>query len=129
MFVGTDPQIVLLMGDRAELPCRVERVVGLVTWSRGFSPSTADILVRYKFYDNVWTKVGWGYDTGLYDIHTNFSLVINNVVVDDDDGYFFCEILDWETGRNFWNKTDVIVYGMCQNYNIMIIQYHHTCCL
>ena len=118
--MGTDVHIVLEMGDRAELPCRVERVVGLVTWSRGFSPSTADILVRYKFYDNVWTKVGWGYDTGLYDIHTNFSLVINSVMVDDDDGYFFCEILDRETGLNFWNTTDVIVYGVYPNKTILI---------
>ena len=32
-------------------------------------------------------------------------------MIADDDGYFFCEILDLETGRNFWNRTDVIVYG------------------
>ena len=32
-------------------------------------------------------------------------------MIADDDGYFFCEILDLETGQNFWNTTDVLVYG------------------
>ena len=101
----------LQKGSRGLLPCRVDRGVGLVTWSQGYSPSTAEILLRYKLYNDKWTKGGDGYDSGLYDIHANFSLVIKNVMIADDDGYFFCEILDLETGQNFWNTTDVLVYG------------------
>ena len=111
VYVSTDKEIVLEKGSQGILPCRVERDVGLVTWSQGYTPSTAEILLRYKFYNKKWTKGGDGFDNELYDIHTNFSLVIKNVRISDDDGYFFCEILDIETGRNFWNNTDVIVYG------------------
>ena len=111
-YVSMEEKAVFQKGAQGVLPCRVDRAVGLVTWSQGDTPSTAEILLRYKFYNGEWSKGGAGYASELYDIQSNFSLTIKNVRIDDDDAYFFCEILDLETGRNFWNKTDVIVYGM-----------------
>ena len=110
VFVDTDRQAKLLRGDRGMLPCRVQREVNTVTWSKGLTPQTAQTLVIYKHYNNEWSKFGPGYNGGLYDIHVNFSLVIHNVTI-QDNGSFFCEILDKVIGQNYWNVTDVLVYG------------------
>ena len=110
VFVDTDKHIALLKGSRGQLPCRVTRQVDSITWSKGQTFVSARLLLVYQFYEGKWSKIGSGYTDGLYDIETNFSLVINNVEI-QDEGFFFCEILDRETGRSFVNQTELDVFG------------------
>ena len=110
MLVGTDPQVIVRKGTRGVLPCRVEREVNAVTWSRGPSDTTAAILVIQRIVSKEWITEGPGYLTGEYDMEDDYSLIIDDVGVEDNDD-FFCAILDKDTGRNFVNKTSVMVYG------------------
>ena len=110
VLVDTDQQVRLLMGSQGMLPCRVEREVARVTWSKGIQLQTAKILLVYQHHDNMWMKAGYGYAEGIYDVKANFSLIINDVMM-KHDGYYFCEILDVDTGRSFSNKTRVEVFG------------------
>ena len=61
---------------------------------------------------NVQTEEKGGDGYSQYDIRNNFSLVINEVRVEDNDN-FFCEISEFETGDNFYNRTNVVVLGEC----------------
>ena len=112
-IVGTAPDIHLEKGTRGTLPCKLERDVAMVSWSRGQSPKTADILIMLSLY-NEWRKAGPGYIEGLFDVDTNFSLIIWDVSV-EDQGDYFCEVLDLNTGRSFWNSTVVSVFGKSEN--------------
>ena len=81
--------------------------------SRGVKASNyrqTKILLVYQHHDNMWMKAGYGYAEGIYDVEANFSLIINDVMI-ENDGYYFCEILDVDTGRSFANKTRVEVFG------------------
>ena len=109
-LVGTDPLATLRMGSRGVLPCRIDREVNAVTWSRGRSETTAEILVILRIFNKQWVKEGPGYSTKKYDMDDENSLIIESVEVEDDED-FFCAILDKDTGRNFVNKTRVTVYG------------------
>ena len=56
-------------------------------------------------------KGGDGYYSRQYDMLDNFTLVINEVRVEDNDN-FFCEISELGTGAVFYNRTIVEVLGM-----------------
>ena len=110
-YVGTEPVVILKKGSRGLLPCKVDRDVGAIYWHRGTSQlTTATLLVAFQYYKGEWQKTGQGFLDGLFDIYDNFTLVIKEVTVEDND-YFFCEILDLDTGTTFTNQTSVEVFG------------------
>ena len=108
--VGTDHEILVAKGAPAVLPCRVENKVASVTWSKGAQLDSAEIIVIYQDLKEGWVKEIYGDIEGLYDIESNFSLIINEVMI-DHDGFFFCEVLDVASGRSIANQTYVKVYG------------------
>ena len=109
--MDTDEHVTLENGIRGEVPCRVTRQVDSITWSKGPNFAASQRLLVFQFYNNEWSKLGSGYTEGLYDIEANFSLVINDVKIQDDGFFFFCEILDRDTGQSFANKTELDVIG------------------
>ena len=111
-YVGTEPVVALEKGSRGLLPCKVDRDVNAVYWHKG--PSQSTLLVVFQYFKEEWQKIGQGIDEGLYDIYDNFTLVIKEVAVEDND-YFFCEILDRESGNTFTNQTSVRVFGKYNN--------------
>ena len=118
VFVSMDPHITLQNGDKGALPCRVDRQVHSVTWSKGHVVQTADVLLLMQFDDKGSRKAGQGYVDGLYDIDANFTLFIHHVNV-TNNGLYFCEILDLESGQNYLNYTDVNVFGMLANRELL----------
>ena len=111
VIVSTDPEVVLQKGERGVLPCRVSREVGTVTWSRGPELTTADILITLQLpHNGEFIKAGQGYEDKLYDIDDNFSLIINEARI-YNNGNYFCDVLDLDSGRPITNNTNVIVFG------------------
>ena len=110
VIVDTDQHLTFQNGDRGELPCGVHRKVNSVTWSKGHTVQTADVLIFLRFDATGLRKTGQGYESGIYDIDSNYTLIVKSVDV-RNDGLYFCEILDWESGRTFVNQTDVAVFG------------------
>ena len=45
-----------------------------------------------------------------YDIDANFSLIIQNVTIDNEDVYY-CDVFDLDTGKVETNEIDVAVFG------------------
>ena len=114
--LGTKPEVILRKGTTAHLPCRVDRKIATLNWSKSPSPSSSkEVLIIFTFYKDVWTKEGPGYSDGSYNITSNFSLIINDVRI-EDNAHFFCEILDIDTGRNFINQTNVTVFGKSSKF-------------
>ena len=105
----TAARVTLQMGSRSLLPCRVNRDVAWVTWSKGPTPNTTYPVIVYQSTDDGWKKWGPGNGKG-YDVEENLSLVIQDVAI-DDAGYFSCEVLDRGTGLSFANQTGVDVFG------------------
>ena len=111
VIVSTDPEVVLQKGERGVLPCRVGREVGAVTWSRGPEITTADIVIALQLLPNgEFIKAGQGDDDELYDISDNFSLIIIESTI-DNNGNYFCDVLDLDSGQPIVNNTNVIVFG------------------
>ena len=107
--VITEPRVTLQMGSRGLLPCSFDREVAWITWSKGPTETTTYAVIVYESTKDGWKKWGPGYGKG-YDVEENFSLVIQDVAI-DDAGYFFCEVLDKGTSLSFVNQTDVNVFG------------------
>ena len=78
-----------------------------VHWYKGLPLS---VLISYGQASGSWGKGGPGYDSGLYDIHSNFSLIINSVSVEDND-HFMCELVVRGNLDPFENSTNVTVFG------------------
>ena len=55
-------------------------------------------------------KVEMDTQVGSYDIDDYYSLIIENVTV-EDNGRFFCEMVTLDTNENFNNETNVLVFG------------------
>ena len=108
-IVHTKAEIVLRKGSQGVLPCRAEKEAAALYWYKGPTLKTATLLLLTLRYENVWEKEITAEFRGLYDINDNFSLVINSTRIHDND-YFFCDILDPESGT-FSNKTRVTVFG------------------
>ena len=111
-MVGTLPEVSLRKGTQGLLPCQVDQDVRLAVWSRGAEHQLPDPLVVLQYTDDGWNKSGDGYLEGAYDMDTNFSLIIKEVKVVDNNT-FFCDILTPE--EQLSNHTDVTVYGKIQN--------------
>ena len=97
-------------GDRAVLPCRVDRDVDTITWSKGPDLPTAPVLILIQFLNGNAFKDGQGYKDKLYDIDSNFSLIIYETTI-EHNGNYFCEILDRDSGRPISNNTNLSVFG------------------
>ena len=108
--VITEPHIVLEKGSTGLLPCKYERKVSAVTWTKGPSSSEAELLLIYDTFKSKWRKWGPGYEDGYYNITSNYSLVINSARIENNDRYY-CEVSDLESGFPIMNRTDVIVFG------------------
>ena len=63
---------------------------------------------------NVGERVGPGYDEGRFNISEDYSLVIEDVEI-EDEGRYFCEASDTKTGRNSLNYSDVTVFGKSED--------------
>ena len=88
--------------------------VTAVYWNKGPTYERADKIIEFYLDSNPGTRSGPGFDEGLYDITANFSLIIHNVEIQNEDRYY-CVVLgiDTDTGslRHLWNYTDVNVIG------------------
>ena len=107
----TERKVILQKGTRDILPCRVAEntTLAYVIWHKGSTFVTADLLVELYFLRGTPIKDGDGYTRGSYDIHDNYSLVIENVSVKDNE-YFFCEVVTL-SNEIYTNQTNVIVFG------------------
>ena len=108
--VGMEPYVSLQKGATGLLPCKYNDDVSAVTWSKGPAIIGADLLLVYDTFLQTWRTWGPGYDSGLYNVTNEFSLVINTAAIENNDRYF-CEVLDVATGRPFSNHTDVTIFG------------------
>ena len=109
-IVDTEAEIVLRKGSHGLLPCRVDKEVAGVYWSKGPTFRTSTLLLLMEFHDNTWKREIPEDSKQFYNINDNFSLVINRTRI-QDNGLFFCEILDLDTGTPFVNQTSVTVFG------------------
>ena len=109
-LVGTDREVVVQAGNTVVLPCRVDRDVATVSWSKGPDLPTAPVLVLAQFHNGNIIKDGKGYKDKLYDISSNFSLIINKAQI-GNNGKYFCEIFDLESGGPISNSTYLTVFG------------------
>ena len=118
--MDTEPEVVLQKDTRGVLPCRVNPSVdvGIVFWTRGQTLSTAQIVVTIGLLSETITKWGAGYEAGLYDIDDDFSLIIKNASL-EDNGNFFCEISEKGTGALSHNRTNVVVFGKWDIFDII----------
>ena len=107
-IVDTEPEVIMQKGTRGELPCRVDISVALLFWYKGPRLSGAQTIIIMDAQTK--QKEGDGYSSGHYDVGGNFSLIINEVNVEDNDN-FYCEISELETGSPFNNRTSVVVFG------------------
>ena len=118
--MDTEPEVVLQKDIRGLLPCRVNPSVdvGIVFWTRGQTLSTAEIVVSMGLFGERRTKSGTGYEAGLYNIDDDFSLIIKNASL-EDNGNFFCEISEKGTGALSHNRTNVVVFGKWDIFDII----------
>ena len=73
-------------------------------------------ILEYVLENGVWKKGGAGYDQGLYDIDANFSLLVQNISIGNEDVYY-CEIFNSETGKIETQQINVTVFGKYLKYH------------
>ena len=119
VFVGTEAQVILRRGSKGLLPCEVRGNIDYVLWKRGSSDESKAHQIIYTIYVldiNSWKISGPGYESGLYNITSNFSLVINNVEIDHEDTYI-CVIHEVTANVIVTNGTNAIVIGRFEEKN------------
>ena len=87
------------------LPCEVTVQTETIIWRKGSSP-----ILIYVLENGIWRKAGAGYDEGLYDINANFSLLMQNISIGNEDVYY-CDILNSETGKIETQLINATVFG------------------
>ena len=92
------------------LPCKYNDEVSEITWTKGPQIHDAAFLLVYEVLRGNWRIWGPGYDSGLYNVTNEFSLVINTIAIENTDRYF-CEVRDMATRTLFNNHTDVTIFG------------------
>ena len=107
--VRTHPRVALFKGSQGLLQCVIEGDFDAVQWNKGPNPTEAEILVVYDNLDDYWKKWGQGYQDGLYNINSDYSLVINTVGI-WDSGRYTCEVFFTNIGPRS-NHTDANVLG------------------
>ena len=94
-------------GSSTELPCGYDHEVNTVFWRKENS-SAVDAEQIATLYSNG-SRIGHpGFDTRRFDITSNYSLVINDVRL-EDEGLYFCQVLDSALDETFGNYTYVKV--------------------
>ena len=103
------PRVALQKGSRGLLPCEVQGAVDYVYWVKGPSPFGSRLLVSTTLEDGIWKK-GRAHESGQYDMALDFSLIISDVDIHNEDFYKctakFFHALDFLT-----NSTLVSVVG------------------
>ena len=103
--VANETRVLLQMGITGTLPCEVKVRTDTILWLKG---STG--ILRYVLENEVWRKHLTTDLEGSYDIDANFSLVIQNVTT-YNDGTYYCEVFDLDTGKVETDELNVVVYG------------------
>ena len=103
----------LQIGARGLLLCEVQGNVGYIHWRKGPISFNNPPLILFSPNVNGSNKEGPGYESGFYDVTEDFSLVINNVTIENEDTYI-CTVHDVTTKTLFSNETEVNVFGKYQ---------------
>ena len=112
VVVSTSPKLGLQEGEVGYIPCVVEQARKYTAhWKKGDTFDNATLLVNLDMYYNIGEKDGLAYEAGTLDISENNTLIIKNVTK-QDEGRYYCEVSDFETGTLHRNYTDVIVAGI-----------------
>ena len=111
MCSDTEATVLLKKGTMGQLPCEVEgeRTVVGVSWNKTTASSVPQNLIYIELRGNSWHKDGEGYLNGSFDINSNFSLIILSVKI-KDDGWYFCDIFDENSGKILTNSVNAMVY-------------------
>ena len=105
----TSSQAIVERGGSGRIPCSYQWPVESVTWSRGDSyDQRTDIVTLNLTYGKATS--GWGYDEGRFSVADDFSLLIEDIVV-EDEGMYFCTVTDSAVDTPRYNDTDVSVIG------------------
>ena len=88
------------------VPCQVDIRPRRVSWVTGAN----DTLVSMDLSRRVAERSGPVYEEGLFNITSEYSLLINDVKILHEDSYF-CEVTDFDTGHLFRNVTRLNVFG------------------
>ena len=87
-----------------------------VYWKKGNTSNTAVYVVILDLQKNKGRRSGTGYEEGRFDMTDNYTLVINDVMI-KDEGRYFCQVSDDESGTLIRNYTDVQVIGKFEENN------------
>ena len=107
--VGTEYEVLLAKGSRGIIPCDVDTddTIATVDWRKGSAEAQPSITLAN--FDGTWGVDGPRYVDGSYDMDLDFSLIIKNVSVEDNND-FFCRVLLISSGFMRFNQTIVSVY-------------------
>ncbi|XP_072166176.1 uncharacterized protein [Diadema setosum] len=107
-FEDVVSSVELIAGERGVVPCRVTTQTALgVFWIKAGDPPNVYLTILH-LESSPGLKSGQGYEAGLYDISNNFSLIIKDVQF-EDEGQYFCDILDFATTAITRRTTNVYV--------------------
>ena len=98
-------------GSRGLLPCDVQGAVDYVDWVKGPSTFGSTPLVSITLEDGVWKKRRT-HESGQYDITSDFSLIIRDVDIHNEDVYT-CMVKVLHALDFITNTTHVNVLGRC----------------
>ena len=91
------------------LPCKIGRTLSTtVYW--GIGPNASNVHNIVAYFPAIGKRFGPGYKSGLFNVSDHYSLIINNVRI-EDEGNYFCEVFDDELGRPVLNQTKLHVVG------------------
>ena len=111
--VGTISEVHLEKGTKGLLPCDVKHDIPLSTvdWLKA-SLDSDPLIILANSSQGGWRKGSPGYENGIYDMESNFSLIFNHVDI-KDNGIFFCRVADFSVPPDpYSNQTNVSVFGM-----------------
>ena len=102
-FVRTLAVLTAEEGSTTELPCGYDLEVKTVYWRKG--NSSADSKRITTLYNNGSIIGPPGFDTSWrFNVTSNYSLVINGVRL-EDEGLYFCQVVDAALDETFGNYT------------------------
>ena len=91
--------------------------IATVIWNTGPALSGTDAIIIFEHINDLWNKIpGPNVSSDSYDINSNFSLIINEVSI-EDDGIFYCHVFDKDANR-FVKYTKLIVFGKLISFRI-----------
>ena len=103
--VAKETNVLLQIGTSEALQCEVKVRTKIIYWWKESS-----LILEYSLNNGAWQTSGSGNDEGLYNIDANFSLLIQNVTIANEDVYY-CEIFNLDTGMTETQQITVTVVG------------------